>query len=83
LPFAAIYHYWQNNYNTGTCSSDNLSASSCPGTLDAASAMVDYRITKRLDAYAGVMWSRVSGGLASGFLNFQNIGPTIGLRFSF
>jgi predicted porin len=80
---AAIYHYWQNNYNTGTCSSDNLSASSCPGTLDAASAMVDYRITKRLDAYAGVMWSRVSGGLASGFLNFQNIGPTIGLRFSF
>jgi hypothetical protein len=30
-----------------------------------------------------VMWSRVSGGLASGFLNFQNIGPTIGLRFSF
>jgi predicted porin len=45
--------------------------------------MVDYRITKRLDAYAGVMWSQVTGGLASGYLNFQNIGPTVGLRFQF
>jgi predicted porin len=79
----AVYHYWQNNYNTGSCTNDGLSASSCAGTLDAASAMIDYRITKRFDAYAGVMWSRVSGGLASGYLNFQNIGPTVGLRFIF
>ena len=79
----AVYHYWQNNYNTGTCTNGGLSASSCAGTLDAASAMIDYRITKRFDAYAGVMWSRVSGGLASGYLNFQNIGPTVGLRFIF
>jgi predicted porin len=79
----AVYHYWQNNYNTGTCTNDGLSASSCAGTLDAASAMVDYRITKRFDAYAGVMWSRVSGGLASGYLNFQNLGPVIGVRFIF
>jgi predicted porin len=45
--------------------------------------MVDYRVTKRLDAYAGVMWSQVTGGLASGYLNSQNIGPTVGLRFQF
>ena len=80
---AAVYHYNQNNYNTATCTNDGLSSSKCAGTLDAASAMVDYRITKRIDAYAGVMWSRVSGGLASGYLNFQNIGPTVGLRFQF
>jgi predicted porin len=79
----AAYHYWQNNYNTGTCSNDGLSASSCAGTLDAVSAMIDYRITKRFDFYAGVMWSRVSGGLASGYLNFQNIGPTAGFRLIF
>ena len=45
--------------------------------------MVDYRVTKRLDAYAGAMWSQVTGGLASGYLHSQNIGPTVGLRFQF
>jgi predicted porin len=80
---AAVYHYNQNNYNTATCTNGGLSSSKCAGTLDAASAMVDYRITKRLDAYAGVMWSQVTGGLASGYLNFQNVGPTVGVRFQF
>jgi predicted porin len=80
---AAVYHYNQNNYNTATCTNGGLSDSKCAGTPDAASAMVDYRVTKRLDAYAGLMWSRVAGGLASGYLNFQNIGPTVGLRFQF
>ena len=79
----AVYHYNQNNYNSGTCMNGGLSASSCAGTLDAASAMIDYRVTKRLDMYAGVMWSRVAGGLASGYLNFQNVGPTVGLRLQF
>jgi len=80
---SAVYHYNQNNYNSSTCTNSGLSASSCAGTLDAASAMIDYRVTKRLDVYAGVMWSRVAGGLASGYLNFQNVGPTAGLRFQF
>jgi hypothetical protein len=80
---AAVYHYNQNNYNTSTCTNGGLSSSKCAGTLDAASAMMDYRITKRFDFYAGVMWSRVAGGLASGYLNFQNVGPTAGLRFQF
>ena len=79
----AVYHYNQNNYNSGTCTNDGLSASSCAGTLDAASAMIDYHLTKRLDMYAGVMWSKVAGGLASGYLKFQNVGPTAGLRFQF
>jgi predicted porin len=80
---AAVYHYNQNDYNSGTCTNGGLSASSCAGTLEAASAMIDYRVTKRLDVYAGVMWSKVTGGLASGYLNFQNVGPTVGLRFQF
>jgi hypothetical protein len=81
----AVYHYNQNNFNSSTspCTNGGLSASSCAGTLDAVSAMIDYRVTKRLDMYAGVMWSRVAGGLASGYLNFQNVGPTVGLRFQF
>ena len=78
-----FYHYYQNDYNLGVCTDGGLSASSCHGTLDALSAMIDYRPVKRLDMYAGVMWSRVAGGLASGYLNFQNIGPTVGLRAQF
>jgi predicted porin len=80
---AAVYHYWQNNFNTDTCTNGGLSSSKCAGTLDAASVMVDYRITKRLDGYAGVMWSQVTGGQASGYLNSLNIAPTVGLRFQF
>jgi predicted porin len=80
---AAAYHYNQNNFNAATCTNGGLSASSCAGTLDAVSAAIDYRVTKRLDMYAGVMWSKVTGGLASGYLNFQNVGPTAGVRFQF
>jgi hypothetical protein len=29
------------------------------------------------------MWSQVSNGLASGFLNRSSIDPTIGLRYQF
>jgi predicted porin len=79
----AFYHYYQNNYNSGVCTNGGLSASSCLGTLDALSAMIDYRPSKRLDVYAGVMWSQVTGGLASGYLNHQNFGPTVGLRVQF
>jgi hypothetical protein len=38
---------------------------------------------KRLDVYAGVMYSIASGGIASGYIHSTNIDPTIGLRLSF
>lgn len=79
----AYYHYYQNDYNTSPCTDGGLSASSCHGTLNALSAMIEYRPTKRLDLYAGVLWSQVTGGLASGYLYHQNFGPTAGLRFQF
>ena len=79
----AFYHYYQNDYNTSACTDGGLSASSCAGTLNALSAMIDYRPAKRLDLYAGVMWSQVTGGLASGYLNHENLGPTVGLRLQF
>ena len=79
----AFYHYYQNDYNTSACTDGGFSASSCAGTLDALSAMIDYRPAKRVDLYAGVMWSQVTGGLASGYLYHANFGPTAGLRFQF
>src|SRR5271165_3435066 len=79
----AFYHYYQNDYNTSACTDSGLSASSCAGTLNALSAMIDYRPAKRLNLYAGVMWTQVTGGMASGYLYHQNIGPTVGLRLQF
>ncbi|HXL96957.1 MAG TPA: hypothetical protein VN925_01180, partial [Steroidobacteraceae bacterium] len=62
------------------CSS-NVSGT-CSGTLDAFSFDADYSISKRLDAYAGAMYSAVHDGFANGYL-FQtnNINPTIGVRY--
>ena len=80
---AAFYHYDQNDYHTSVCTDGGLSDSRCAGTLNALSAMIDYRPAKRLDLYAGVLWSQVTGGLASGYLYHQNFGPTVGLRLQF
>ncbi len=58
-------------------------SNACAGTQYAISARIDYRPLKRVDLYAGVMFSNVYGGLATGFLATQNIAPTAGLRIKF
>jgi hypothetical protein len=45
--------------------------------------MIDYRPYKRLDLYAGLMYSIVGGGMANGFIHSTNFAPTAGLRLSF
>jgi predicted porin len=55
----------------------------CAGDLNAVSGLIDYRPFKRLDIYAGAMFSQVSGGLASGYIHTTNVDPTIGLRLTF
>jgi predicted porin len=81
----AYYGYRQNAYGTGSqagCST--VAHSTCSGTFEAFSLDADYRFTKRLDGYLGVMYSGVSDGLANGYLyQTTNLNPTIGLRFSF
>jgi hypothetical protein len=51
--------------------------------LDAVSIAVDWQFAKKFDAYAGIMYSQMMGGLATGFLNRTNVDPTVGLRFRF
>ncbi len=80
----AFYGYKQDAYATGAnagCSSTVSGA--CSGNLIAFSLYADYRFTKRFDAYAGAMYSDVTNGLANGYLERQNINPTIGVRYSF
>ena len=89
----AYYHENQNSFvnasnPTGACST--AASSACSGTLDAVSFVADYRFARHFDAYAGVMWSQVQNGLASGFLLAGTTGnkassydPTVGLRYQF
>jgi predicted porin len=77
----AFYHYDQNSYGAVHCST--TAAATCSGTLDAYSAMADYRMTRRLDIYGGVMFSKVADGLASGFLHTSNASPMAGFRYRF
>ena len=77
----AFYHYEQNSYGLKHCS--DASAATCSGTYNVYSAMADYRLSKRFDVYGGVMYSKVDGGQAAGYLHDSNISPMVGMRFRF
>ena len=92
----AYYLYIQNNYSAAgaNCGANTKPAvagyapqgsasSACQGYLNAVSAMIDWRPLKRVDLYAGLMYSRVSGGLATGYLYNYNVDPTVGIRVRF
>jgi predicted porin len=90
----AYYRYIQNNFNTTACGPNTTapypgyapqgaSSSKCAGNLNAVSFMVDYRPWKRVDLYAGAMYSEVDGGLANGYLHTNNFDPTVGVRVQF
>ncbi len=77
----AYYHYFQHSYALKFC--DNISSGTCEGTLDGVSFDVDWQFAKKFDAYAGMMYSQVRDGLASGYLHTNNFAPTAGVRFRF
>jgi predicted porin len=81
------YHYIQNSYfgtaALGLAPCFGTEHAQCAGTYDAISAAVDWRFATKWDLYFGVMFNQVNGGLAFGFLQHNNIDPTVGLRFRF
>jgi predicted porin len=80
----AYYHYDQPAFGAPVnCSANAAAFANCHGTFDAVSFAVDWQFAKKFDAYAGLMFSQVNGGLANGFLNRSSIDPTVGLRFRF
>jgi predicted porin len=87
----AFYGYKQNAYGTpaanAECSSSKPHASE-PGTCGGTETVVSfdgvYRLSKRFDAFAGVMYSGVKDGLAGGFpYSTTDITTTMGVRFKF
>jgi predicted porin len=80
----AYYGYHQNSYGVGAnagCSS-NIAAT-CSGTLEGISFDADYRLSKRFDTYAGIMFTGVHDGLANGYIHSTDMNPTIGVRYKF
>jgi predicted porin len=88
----SYYRQWQNDYRVpSTCSPAAGFRSSCSGSLNEVSLYADHHFTKRFDAYAGIAYSDVSGGLAIAiphgpgvpYYSNNNIAPTVGARFTF
>ncbi len=88
----SYYNQIQNDFRVPpTCSAAAGFRSSCAGTLNEVSLYADHHFTKRVDAYAGITYSDVSGGLAIAiphgagvpYLYNDNVAPVIGVRFAF
>jgi predicted porin len=88
----AWYQQRQNDFRLPpTCSPSAGFRSSCAGALNEGSLSVDHHFTKRFDAYAGIAYSYVSGGLNIAiphgpgvpYYSDNNFAPTIGGRFAF
>jgi predicted porin len=88
----AWYGQLQNNFRVPqTCSVAAGFRASCSGTLDEGSLYADHHFTRRFDAFAGLAYSFVTGGMAIAiphgpgvpYLHNNNFAPTIGGRFSF
>ncbi|HXW93659.1 MAG TPA: hypothetical protein VEK33_24125, partial [Terriglobales bacterium] len=86
------YQQRQNDFRVPpTCSPEAGFRSSCAGTLNEGSFYADYHFTPRFDAFAGIAYSWVTGGLAIAiphkpgvpyFYN-NNFAPLVGVRFRF
>ncbi len=85
------YQQRQNDFRVPpTCTLQSFRAS-CAGTLNEGSLYADHHFTKRFDAFAGIAYSYVSGGLAIAIphkpgvpYNYDNnFAPTVGGRFAF
>jgi predicted porin len=88
----AWYQQRQNDFRLPpTCSPADGFRASCAGTLNEGSLYADHHFTKRFDAFAGIAYSYVSGGLAIAIphkpgvpYNYNNnCAPLVGGRFTF
>src|SRR6202165_2599700 len=71
----AYYHYDQPAFGAPVNCADAAACPNCHGTFDAVSFVIDWQFAKKFDAYAGLMFSQVNGGLANGFLHRNTLAP--------
>ena len=85
------YQQRQNDFRQPPACTPASFRASCAGTLNEGSLYADHHFTKRFDAFAGIAYSWVSGGLAIAIphgpgvpYNYNNnFAPTVGGRFTF
>jgi predicted porin len=85
---AGYYHVDQGAYSTDPNNAKIPSvgiktAPNTPGSHNDASFVADYQLTKHFDVYAGVNYSILDGGLASGYLNNNMTTVATGIRLKF
>lgn len=87
----SAYHQWQHDFRVPSACPPESFRASCSGFLSEFSLFADHRFTTRVDAYAGIAYSMVSGGMAIAIphgpgvpYNYNNnLAPTLGGRFRF
>jgi predicted porin len=96
LDIAAAYYHYDLGAKaftptaTSNCTTNTFSptsgfsiASSCHGTMNAASILLDWKFAPKWDTYIGTFYSEMNGGAESGFLAHSNLATTAGVRFRF
>jgi predicted porin len=88
----AWYRQWQNDFRVPPeCSVTAGFRASCSGSLNEISLYADHHFTPRFDAFAGLAYSYVTGGLSIAiphgpgvpYFHNSNFAPLIGARFAF
>ncbi|MGO9172450.1 MAG: porin [Rhodomicrobium sp.] len=86
---AAYYHLDQLAFSSASklsspqAGSPNQQAGYLAGSSNDGSFVVDYQFNKHFDVYAGVNYSTIDGGLASGYLANENTSVVTGARLKF
>ncbi len=86
---AAYYHLEQPAFSSASvlsspqAGSPNQQKGYTAGSSNDASFVVDYRFNKHFDVYAGLNYSTIDGGLASGYLANDNASFISGVRLKF
>lgn len=77
---ASYYHEMQNAFGVtpGIAGCNSTISSMCSGTLDAVSFVADYVVRKHFDVYAGIEYSQMTNGLASGAVQTSVLSPVTG-----
>jgi predicted porin len=88
----AWYRQWQNDFRVPPeCSPEAGFRASCSGTLNEVSLYADHHFTPRFDAFSGLAYSYVTGGLAIAiphgpgvpYYHNNEFAPLVGARFAF
>lgn len=90
LSFSAGYYYiYQPAFSSASvlstpqAGSPNQQKAYTAGSLNDGSFVVDYRFDKHFDVYAGINYSTIDGGLASGYLANNDTSVVTGVRLKF